>query len=98
MGQESDARDALQTAALRAFSYIDSLRRDDGKAWLLGIVRNCCLWALRERSQHHAWLDSDEIGDHARSVVTGQTIEIASANTHTIQRTLAATADHDGAG
>ena len=63
MGQESDARDAVQTAALRAFSYIDSLRGDDGKAWLLGIVRNCCLSALRERSQHHAWLDIDEIGD-----------------------------------
>ena len=85
MGQESDARDAVQTAALRAFSYIDSPRGDDGKAWLLGIVRNCCLSPLRERSQHHAWRDIDEIGDHARSVVTGQTIEIASANTHTVK-------------
>ena len=79
MGQESDARDAVPTAALRAFSYIDSPRGDDGKAWLLGIVRNCCLSALRECSQHHAWRDIDEIGDHARSVVTGQMIEIASA-------------------
>ena len=63
MGQESDARDAVQAAALRAFTYIDSLRGDNGKAWLLGIVRNCCLSALRERSQHHAWLDIDDFDE-----------------------------------
>jgi RNA polymerase sigma-70 factor, ECF subfamily len=65
MGQESDARDVVQIAALRAFSYIDSLRGDDGKAWLLGIVRNCCLSALRERSQQQAWLDVDALGDES---------------------------------
>lgn len=67
MGQESDARDVVQTAALRAFSYIDSLRGEDGKAWLLGIVRNCCLSALRERSQYQAWSDIDEIDAESES-------------------------------
>ncbi len=39
---ERAAEDAVQEAALRAFRYLDSLRGDDAKPWLLGIVRNTC--------------------------------------------------------
>jgi RNA polymerase sigma-70 factor (ECF subfamily) len=40
---ERSAEDAVQEAALRAFRYIDALRRgEDAKPWLLGIVRNTC--------------------------------------------------------
>jgi RNA polymerase sigma factor (sigma-70 family) len=57
MGQEADARDVTQVAALRALTFIDSLRGPDARAWFLGIVRNCCFTALRERSSRGAELD-----------------------------------------
>ena len=48
---EQAALDATQEAALRAFRYLDSLRGDDARSWLLGIVRNTCFTAL-ERARH----------------------------------------------
>lgn len=45
----SVAEDAVQEAALRAFRYIGSLRGDDARAWLLGIVRNTCFTLLERR-------------------------------------------------
>ena len=45
------AEDAVQEASMRAFRYIDSLRGQDARPWLLGIVRNTCFTALeRARS------------------------------------------------
>ena len=45
------AEDAAQEASMRAFRYIDSLRGEDARAWLLGIVRNTCFTMLeRQRS------------------------------------------------
>src|SRR3954453_7250819 len=37
---ERNAEDVVQEACLRAFKFIDSFHGDDGRAWLLGIVRN----------------------------------------------------------
>jgi RNA polymerase sigma-70 factor, ECF subfamily len=47
---EHDAQDAVQDAVLRALRYFDSYREGDARAWLLTIVRNCCLtWQRRDR-------------------------------------------------
>ncbi len=61
MGDEADARDVVQIASLRALTYLDSLRGDDAKAWFLGIVRNCCMTALSERSGRIADLDMEAV-------------------------------------
>ena len=37
-----DAEDVVQEACMRAFKYFDSFHGNDGKAWLLTIVRNTC--------------------------------------------------------
>jgi RNA polymerase sigma factor (sigma-70 family) len=37
---ERNAEDLVQEACLRAFKFIESFHGDDGRAWLLGIVRN----------------------------------------------------------
>ncbi|MBI4193775.1 MAG: sigma-70 family RNA polymerase sigma factor [Betaproteobacteria bacterium] len=42
----ADAEDAVQEAFLRAYKFFGSFRGDDGRAWLLAIVRNAC-YALR---------------------------------------------------
>jgi len=47
---EHDAQDAVQDAVLRALRYFDGYREGDARAWLLTIVRNCCLtWQRRDR-------------------------------------------------
>ena len=61
MGNDADARDVVQTAALRALTYINSMRSDEAKAWFLGVVRNCSLTALNERSSHHKNVDFDSL-------------------------------------
>lgn len=40
---EHDAQDVVQDAVLRALRYFDGYRDGDARAWLLTIVRNCCL-------------------------------------------------------
>jgi RNA polymerase sigma-70 factor (ECF subfamily) len=47
---EHDAQDAVQDAVLRAIRYFDGYRDGDARAWLLAIVRNCCLtWQRKHR-------------------------------------------------
>ncbi|SRR5512143_3857341 len=47
---EHDAQDVVQDAVLRALRYFDGYREGDARAWLLAIVRNCCLtWQRRHR-------------------------------------------------
>ena len=43
-----DADDIMQDAMLRAYRAFDSLRGEDVKPWLLTIVRNCFLSAVRQ--------------------------------------------------
>lgn len=37
----ADAEDLVQEAALRGYRSLESLRAEDGRCWLLAIVRNC---------------------------------------------------------
>jgi RNA polymerase sigma factor (sigma-70 family) len=47
----SDAEDIVQEAVLRAFRGFDALRGTDAKAWLLTIVKNCHLTALKQQQR-----------------------------------------------
>jgi RNA polymerase sigma factor (sigma-70 family) len=44
-----DAEDLVQEAFLRAFRSFDSFQGQDGRAWLLAVVRNTCFTWLRKR-------------------------------------------------
>ncbi len=57
---EQSAEDAVQEASMRAFRYIDSLRGDDARPWLLGIVRNTCFTMLERRRSGPEWVDFDD--------------------------------------
>ena len=45
---QHDAQDAVQDAVLRALRYFETYREGDARAWLLAIVRNCCLTRHRK--------------------------------------------------
>lgn len=67
------AEDAVQDASMRAFRYIDSLRGQDARPWLLGIVRNTCFTALERARSAPQEVDFDDaefeaaIGEAERS-------------------------------
>jgi len=54
------AEDAVQEASLRAFRYIESLRGEDARPWLLGIVRNTCFTMLERLRNGPALVEFDD--------------------------------------
>lgn len=51
-GEAQDAEDVVQEALLRAFRFFDGFRGEDGRAWLLTIVRNTAYtWMRQNRPQ-----------------------------------------------
>src|SRR5262245_45606052 len=62
---DAAAEDAVQEASLRAFRYLDSLRGDDARAWLLGIVRNTCFTTLERQRNGPEFVDFDDDGFEA---------------------------------
>ena len=61
-GNDADAADVVQEAAVRALSFFDGFRGGDARAWLLRIVRNTCYtWLRRNRAEKMTPLDE---GNH----------------------------------
>jgi RNA polymerase sigma factor (sigma-70 family) len=58
---EQAAEDAVQEASMRAFRYINSLRGDDARPWLLGIVRNTCFTMLERERNGPPMLEFDDV-------------------------------------
>lgn len=52
LGNPEDAEDAAQEAYLRALTYFDSFHGEDGRAWLLAIVRHTCFEWLDKRRRY----------------------------------------------
>lgn len=56
---ETSAEDAVQEASMRALRHIESLRGDDARPWLLGIVRNTCFTMLERVRNGPQWVEFD---------------------------------------
>ena len=50
MRDATHAEDVVQDAYVRAFTAFGQFRGGDAKAWLLAVVRNCCLTALSKQT------------------------------------------------
>jgi RNA polymerase sigma-70 factor, ECF subfamily len=55
-----DAEDLVQESLLRAFRAFPGFRGDDGRAWLLAVVRNVCYTWLRKNRQQELTTEFDE--------------------------------------
>jgi RNA polymerase sigma-70 factor (ECF subfamily) len=65
---DRDADDVVQEAYVRALRYLDGLRGDDGRAWLLTIVRRTCYtWLARHRSGQETAAHVEDEPDDAAS-------------------------------
>jgi RNA polymerase sigma-70 factor (ECF subfamily) len=71
---DAQAEEAVQDSYLRAFRYFDSLRGDDARPWLLGIVRNTCYSLLQRARQDGAPLPFDEEGCGEDAVAAGAVV------------------------
>jgi RNA polymerase sigma-70 factor (ECF subfamily) len=49
VGNQHDAEDVVQESFIKAFRAVDRIRGDDGRAWLLAIVRNTALNYLQRQ-------------------------------------------------
>ena len=58
-----DASDVVQEAYLRALRYFDGFAGEDGKAWLLSIVRHTCFTWLRRNRPAELMPLAEETGD-----------------------------------
>ena len=62
LGDDGDAQDVVHDSFLRAHRYFDSFDGSDGRAWLLGIVRNGCFTFLRgKRGQQSPPIDNLDV-------------------------------------
>jgi len=64
---DQDAQDVVQDAVLRGMRYIDGLRSDGARAWLLQIVRHTCYSWLKE-NRPAEWLLFDDPDDAWRDI------------------------------
>jgi RNA polymerase sigma factor (sigma-70 family) len=64
MRNEHDAEDMVQEAYLKAFRHQAGYRGDDGRPWLLAIVRNTCY----DRLKQHGVRDNSAFDERIHSV------------------------------
>ena len=89
MGSHEDAEDAVQEAFLRAFSAFENLRNDDGKPWLLAIVRNTCLTSMRRHRTMPAAAGLDQaVNDLTESSPDPEKLLLISVNREEVRRAL----------
>ena len=75
---EASAEDVVQESCLRAFKAIDGFHGDNGRAWLLAIVRNT-YYTWLDKNRGHALnesLDEDLLGVEDVSVTGPQACEV----------------------
>jgi RNA polymerase sigma factor (sigma-70 family) len=57
---DHDAEDVVQEAYVRALTFFEGFRGDNGRAWLLTVVRNTCYTWLEKHRSHEPTVPLDE--------------------------------------
>jgi len=84
---ESDAEDVVQESYLRAFTFFESFRGDDGRAWLLSIVRNTCYTWLRKNRVQDLATEFDE-ALHGSDTANPEALELRRADAESVRGAL----------
>ena len=86
-GSTHDAEDVVQEACVRALTFFDSFRGEEGRAWLLAIVRNTCYDWLR-KNRRGIPLMADEEQSTPSSDPSPEAEQLRSADRRLIQEGL----------
>lgn len=76
MRSDAESQDAVQEAFLRAFRFFGSFHGEDGRAWLLGIVRNTCFTLLERNHRLTAGVEFDEASHSEEALAPGAVISL----------------------
>ena len=89
MRNEHDAEDAVQEAYLKAFRRQGGFRGDDGRAWLLAIVRNTCYNRLKQSGVRDDSAFDERIHSAGHSNTNPETSLIEKENADLVREALA---------
>jgi len=88
-GNDHDAQDVAQEACLRALKFFGSFRGDNGRAWLLTIVRNTFYTWLRKNRSPENVIELGEEGLAVEDVtVNAEILNSQLADTESIRRAI----------
>jgi RNA polymerase sigma-70 factor (ECF subfamily) len=86
---DHDAEDVVQDAYLRALRFFGGFRGDDGRAWLLAIVRNTCYDFLRShRPQELTEAFDEEVHTAVDTDQSPETVLIRRADQAMVRRAV----------
>ena len=86
---ETDAEDVVQEAYLRAFKHFGSFHGDDGRPWLLAIVRNTCYtWMQHNRSPELTIPFDDELHETESKDLNPEALLLQSADTQMVREAV----------
>ncbi len=82
---DRDAEDVVQEACLRALQFFDGFRGEEGRGWLLSIVRNTCYTWLRKNRAPAQELFDEELHSGADDSKSPETAALQSADRRMLQ-------------
>ena len=86
---DADAEDLVQDAYLRALKAFEGFRGDNGRAWLLRIVRNTCYtWLQENRVQEFATTFDEELYTVENDSTDPETLLLRSADKQFLNEAL----------
>jgi RNA polymerase sigma factor (sigma-70 family) len=86
---DTDAEDVVQESYLRAFKFFGGFRGEDGRSWLLAIVRNTCYtWMQRNRSPELMFPVDDELPEIESTDLNPEALLVQRADTLMVRRAL----------
>ena len=86
-----DAEDVAQEAVLRAFRFFDTFRGEDGRVWLLTIVRNTYLsWVRRQVPRQNVAEFDERLHSDIETALTPESEALRQATTAQVRRAIEA--------
>jgi RNA polymerase sigma-70 factor (ECF subfamily) len=86
---DHDAEDVVQDAYLRAFKSFGRFHGDDGRSWLLAVVRNACYtWLGRRRGREATASFDDRLHDGGSDAMNPERLFLQKANGELLRSAL----------
>jgi len=86
---DADAEDVVQESYLRAFKFFGGFRGEDGRPWVLAIVRNTCYtWMQRNRSPELRVPVDDELHEIESKDLNPEALLVQRADTVMVRQAL----------
>ena len=86
---DADAQDVVQEAYLRAFRFFGGFHGEDGRAWLLGVVRNTTYtWMQRNRSPELNMPLDEEVHEIKSDDLNPEALLVQKADARTLRQAV----------